>query len=45
MNGIEIISVEKNEKQEEPIILDSINPLIEVNGIIKIRSKVIILSK
>ena len=44
MNGIEVISVEKDEKQHEPIILDSINPLIEVNWVIKIRSKVVLLS-
>jgi len=31
MNGIEIISVEKDKNQKEPIVLDTINPLIEVH--------------
>lgn len=44
MNWIEIISVEKDQKQKDPIILDSINPLIEVNGQIYLKSKVIVLS-
>lgn len=44
MNGIEIVSVEKNWIQEQPIIYDSITPLVEVDGAILIKSKVIILS-
>jgi hypothetical protein len=44
MNGIEIISVEKDDNIKQPIILDTLSPLIEVDNTIKIKSKVIILS-
>lgn len=44
MNGIEIVSVEKDNTQTESTILDCINPLIEVNWVIFMKSKVIILS-
>lgn len=45
MNGIDIISVEKDASRNDSIILDSITPMIEVNWVISERSKVIILSK
>lgn len=45
MNWIDIVSVEKNDTQNEPIILDSISPMVEVDWVIFEKSKVIVLSK
>ncbi len=44
MNGIEVVSVEKDGTQTQSTILDCINPLIEVNWVIFMKSKAIILS-
>lgn len=44
MNWIEIVSVEKDEAQEYPVILDVIVPMIELDWSVYKKSKVIVLS-
>ncbi len=44
MNWFDIVSVEKNEAIIEPIFLDTVSPIIEENGLVVQRWKVVILS-
>lgn len=45
MNWFDIVSVEKDGSTIEPIFLDIISPIIEENGLVTQRWKVVILSK